>query len=149
MAAPNRCRVTLTDLNNQNAVVLFYNSDNVNANITQVANDIAACSKGFKSRTTKEVDLFGPSVGTGSTGAYGTILDVAIFLFRCADGSAMSIVVPEPKQAIFTSDNETVDPAQPNAAALITDAMAHVTTKNGITLTGFTRGYRSRLTTAV
>lgn len=77
-----------------------------------------------------------------SVGQFISVWDAAILTFATTGTSLLTVVVPAPKDTIFFSDLETVNPA--NIAALIAAVVGTAQTTSGDTATAFVSGARRR-----
>lgn len=80
----------------------------------------------------------------GTTADFATVEDKAVFTFSTADGQLHRIQVPAPKIAIFEVDTITVDAAQTDAAAFITNFLGNAVTAGGAAMSSFVGGVRIR-----
>lgn len=73
---------------------------------------------------------------------YQSGVDRAALIFRCADNTLVTVLVPAPSINIFLSDGETVDPAATTVATFIANAVGSLTNASGSLATAFVAGYR-------
>jgi hypothetical protein len=87
-----------------------------------------------------------PTVNTyGTNAVYETIEDKAQLTFQTATGAIHRYQIPAPKAAIFLADDETVDPANTDVAALATAFVAEqVASRDGSLIASFIGGIRVR-----
>ncbi len=70
---------------------------------------------------------------------YQTLRPVASLLFQCADGTTVEVGIPAPVLALFLTDGETVDPADPLGA--IAALLAIITGATGSPASAFIGGH--------
>lgn len=80
----------------------------------------------------------------GTQDVFGSIEDKAVLTFVDADGGLHRMQVPAPKVSIFKADQETVDTANTDVAALITLVLAELKTRDGIGFISMPAGLRQR-----
>lgn len=64
----------------------------------------------------------------------------AALAFMCADGTLVTLLVPAPQVGDFLADGQTIDPAAPAVAALITACIGALTNAAGSPATAFVSG---------
>ena len=104
--------------------------------------DAISTARLFKHGILSEAPRSGPAATSGPYDA----ADKAVLQFRDEDGLIYSIMVPAPSPAVFLSDNETVDQSHARIVAAIAAGLAGLTTRAGIPMAAFVRGFRSRTT---
>ena len=87
------------------------------------------------------------AVGYGTQADYGSIEDKAVLSFEDTAGGLHRMKIPAPKAGIFLTDGMTVDNGNTDVAALITDVIAELVTKEGLAFIGMPAGLRTRVRT--
>ena len=133
-----KATMAFVDDQGQASRVIAYTADSAGANTLSAA--IAAASNAGQ----RNVDAITVTVHTGAPTAavYENVEDKASVVFKALDGSTHKYQLPAPVAAIFESDEETVDPADPTGVitAFLNGAFAYT----GSPLTTFVSGRRIR-----
>jgi len=82
-----------------------------------------------------------PSVANAT---YNSVLDAAILSFETAAGNIVTIRVPAPLLSDFGADQQTVDPADANVAALIVACLANLADSQGNPVVSYLGGFYNR-----
>jgi hypothetical protein len=140
-----RVKVTWKDRYGQQASVVFHvaagivNPDNVGVQAIIVALEAAMRAKALKI----ELSQVNAVTGSATSGVNYVMQDKALFRFTDQDGQAHNWKIPGPGSGIFSTDDETVLPADSDVAAYISAVTTHAKGRGGANITTFTSGYRT------
>jgi hypothetical protein len=145
-----RTVVTFRDKKGQTAKTSFYSTGAdlaaALANAQATVPLVEAVSAGAVSSVHGLAETPPTAITYATTAAkYDNAEDKAELVFTDAEGGVHRYQIPIPKDGVFLADDETVNVAQADVAALIANFIGGtVTSRNGIALTGFLGGIRLR-----
>lgn len=86
-----------------------------------------------------------PAIGTvtPTDTLYGSVQDVAQFVFVTGALNQVPLVLPAPVASVFGAGGQTVDPTDPFAAAVIAAAIGNLSDVGGNAVTAFVSGAKS------
>jgi len=89
-----------------------------------------------------------PTVGTQTPGSalYPLVRDLAQFNFSTGAGTRVVFVLPAPLSTMFNTDG-TINPADPNAAAIIADCLATLSDSSGNAASIYQGGFKASRST--
>jgi hypothetical protein len=112
----------------------------------QILSAMAACQT-VAQASFQSADLW-PGQGSGGVGTSANVLDSAVLIFA-SQGTTIRLVILGADPAIYLSDGETVNLANPDVANLIATCGANnLSTRTGRTIDACLRGYRISLPAA-
>ena len=110
--------------------------------ITSLQTAVAASSNALLSNSTVAVPFVSTIAAVPNVTWY-LCTDTAVLIFDCADGSAVSLVIPAPKQSMFKPNGLVVDPTSSDVVPIISAAIGTLANVAGSLVTAYSSGVRS------